>query len=219
MQGIITELRRLSRSVEELTEKQDERDATSQATAEHMRQLSTLASGGVGVSLQMYQMMVQNGVHPTNLNLLPCKRSAAERDCTQVPTSKAARVRHKAEVKWQQHAQAQRVALLTGAQDDHQQQTLATSQPAATAVADSSLASEQPLGETAEAAASMSATLGQPTEPSLPTAAPQASGPSRPAIPGTGQSAPWTEWQGAYPVLRGTHTVCVVPLVRLRQAA
>ena len=188
----------------------DQNHAMTQAAAHHLSQLSSLVSGGVGVGLQTYQMLVQSGVHPTHAGL-PAKRTAADREGTQAPATQSARTRRKAEANWQRHLQKQRVAQVAPPPEQQLDEQAAAPRPesSAQALGGPSTSVQMPRDplETMERVPGMTASQ-PPARPglpatSMPAAAMYVGNTAHPDIPGTGQTAPWTEWRGAYLNLSG----------------
>jgi len=196
-----------------MDQRTDQGHAMTQAAAHHLSQLSSLVSGGVGVGLQTYQMLVQSGVHPTHAGL-PAKRTAADREGTQAPATQSARTRRKAEANWQRHLQKQRMAQLAPPSEQQLDEQAAAPRPEPSAQASGAPATSvqiprDPL-ETMEGLPGMTASQ-PPARPGLPAASMPAAGvnvghTAHPDIPGTGQTAPWTEWRGAYLNLSGDMT-------------
>jgi len=202
--------------VDTLAEQGHQNHAVTQAAAHHLSRLSTLVSD---VSLQTYQMLVQSGVHPTHAGL-PAKPPAADTEGTQAPATHSARTCRKTEVSWQQHLHKQRVAQLESPPEQQLDEQAAAPRPEPVAQAsqvqatsgdprESSGIPRDPLG-TVEGLPGMTATQAQakPGLPaaSMPAAATGVGNMTHPDIPGTGQTAPWTEWRGAYLNLSGDMT-------------
>jgi len=194
-----------------MDQRTDQGHAMTQAAAHHLSQLSSLVSGGVGVGLQTYQMLVQSGVHPTHAGL-PAKRTAADREGTQAPATQSARTRRKAEANWQRHLQKQRVPLAPPPELQLDEQAAAArpepSVQASGAPATSVQIPRDPLetiGLPGITATQPQARPGLPAA-SMPAAAVDVGNTAHPDIPGTGQTAPWTEWRGAYLNLSGDMT-------------
>ena len=190
----------MQQQLQQLSEKHDERDAISQAGSEHLRQLSSLVSGGVGLSLQLFQTLVKGGVPPSLACNQSNKRSAASMDVTQMPTSKSARQRYNADLKWQQQQQKKRVAAAVSSQSEDVT-GLCTDAPST---------ETNPVGSASQADTDMQAgntvsdvQLGSADVGTIERGSAVPMGPLRPDIPGTGQVAPWQDYKGAYRVLNG----------------
>ena len=221
----------IAQRVDSLAEQTNQSHAATQAAAHHLSRLSTLVSD---LSLQTYQMLVQSGVHPTHAGL-PAKPPAADTETTQAPATHSARTRRKTEVSWQQHLHKQHVAQLESPLEQQLDEQGAAPRPEPVAQAsevqttsvqilrdpprtsrdptgiqrDPSGIPRDPLG-TIKGLPGMTATQGQARPglraASMPAAATGVGNTTHPDIPGTGQTAPWTEWRGAYRNLSGDMT-------------
>ena len=210
---ILTRMIAIYQKMDNIAQWMDQSHATTQAAAHHLDRLSTLVSD---VSLQTYQMLVHSGVHPTHAGL-PAKPPAIDTEGTQAPATHSARKRRKTEVSWQQHLHKQRVAQLESPLDQQLDEQAAAPRPEPSAQASEVQAT---FGDPRESSGSLRDPLrtieGLPgmTEPQaqarpglpavgMPAAATGVGNTTRPDIPGTGQTAPWTGWRGAYRNLSG----------------
>ncbi len=209
---VLTRMIAIDQKMDSMVQWMDQSHAATQAAAHHLDRLSTLVSD---VSLQTYQMLVHSGAHPTPAGL-PAKRPspAADTEATQAPATHSARTRRKTEASWQQHLHKQRVAQLESSLEQQLDEQVAAPRPepvtqASEIPATSVQIPRDPLG-TIEGLPGMTASQAQarPGLPaaSMPAAATGAENTTRPDIPGTGQTAPWTEWRGAYRNLSGDLT-------------
>jgi len=213
---ILTIMIAIDQKMDNMAQWMDQSHAATQAAAHHLDRLSTLVSD---VSLQTYQMLVQSGVHPTHAGL-PAKPPAAGTEGSQAAATHSARTRHKTEVSWQQHLHKQRVAQLESPLEQQLDEQAAAPRPQPVAQAsevqatsgdprESSGIPRDPLG-TIEGLPGVSAPQAQARPgllaASMPAAATVVGNTTHPDIPGTGQTAPWTEWRGAYQNLSGDMT-------------
>ncbi|KAL0024999.1 hypothetical protein WJX77_010254 [Trebouxia sp. C0004] len=195
----------LPQRMDSLVEQGDQIYAMRQAAAHYLRQLNTHVSASVGVALQTDQMLPQSGVHPTHATL-PEQRPAAGTKGSQAAATQSARTRCKTEANWQRHLHKQRVAQLTPPPEQQLDEQAAAPRPEPYAQssgvpATSARIPRAPLGAM-EGLPGVTATQpqGRPGLPaaSMPSAATGVGNTTHPDIPGTGQTAPWTEWRGAY---------------------
>ena len=221
---VLTRMIAIDQKMDSIVQWMDQSHAATQAAAHHLDRLSTLVSD---VSLQTYQMLVQSGVHPTHAGL-PAKPPAADTESTQAPATHSARTRRKTEASWQQHLQKQRVAQLEPPLEQQLDAQAAGPRPEPSAQAsevpaasvqiprdpsgisrDPSEIPRDPLktiaGPPGITALQAQARPGLPAA-SMPAAATGVGSMTHPDIPGTGQTAPWTEWRGAYRNLSGDMT-------------
>lgn len=215
---ILTRMIAIDQKMDNMAQWMDQSHAATQVAAHHLDRLSTLVSD---VSLQTYQMLVHSGVHPTHVGL-PAKPPAADTVGTQAPATHSAQTRRKTEVSWQQHLHKQRVAQLGSSLGQQLDEPAAAPRPEPSAQAP-----EFPAGNSRNPSGISRDPAGIPRDPlgtikglpgvsapqaqarpglpaaSMPAAATGANTTTHPDIPGTGQTAPWTEWRGAYRNLSG----------------